>query len=96
MDFSKITYEQVLSMSSQLSSSASKMNDILNQVKAQFDKIGNDGTWSGTAASTNKEEFDRLSAQFPTFYEAIQDCSKYLNSMVENYKSVDQAVTGGR
>ena len=95
MDFSKITYEQVLSMSQQLSSSANKMNDILNQIKSEFEKIGNEGVWAGTAASKDKADFDHLSAKFPEFSEAIQDCSKYLNSMVENYKSVDRAVTGG-
>ena len=94
MDFSRISYEQVLSMSAQLQNSATRMNEILDMVKSEFNKIGDEGTWSGTAASQNKAEFDSLSAQFPKFYEAIQDCSKYLNSMVENYRSVDQAVTG--
>lgn len=96
MDFSKISYEQVMSMSSQLMDSANRMQDILNNITNEFNKVGNDSTWSGTAASSTKEDFDRLSAKFPEFYDAVQDCSKYLDSMVENFKSVDQAVTGGR
>ena len=96
MDFSKISYEQVLSVSDQLKNDANKMQQILEAVTNEFNKIGNDGTWSGTAASSTKSEFDSLSRKFPEFYSAITDCSTYLNSMVENFKSVDQAVTGGR
>lgn len=94
MDFSKVSYEQILSMSSNLKNDATKMQGILENVKTEFNRVGTDDVWSGTAASENKAEFDKLSSQFETFYQAIDDCSKYLNSMVENYKSVDAAVTG--
>ena len=50
--------------------------------------------WSGTAASETKATFDKLSAKFPEFSQSVNDCYKYLLSVVENYKSVDSMVTG--
>lgn len=94
MDFSKLTYAQVQSMASQLQSSSQQMENILSETKALFDKIGNDDVWSGTAAATTKETFDKLSAKFPEFSESVNDCYKYLMSVVENYQSVDAMVTG--
>ncbi len=41
-----------------------------------------------------KERFDELSAKFPEFSSAVDDCYKYLSNVVETYKSVDAAVTG--
>ncbi len=94
MDFSKLSYGQVQSMAEQLNSSSTQMEALLNEIKALFDKIGNDDVWSGTAASTTKDTFDQLSAKFPEFSQSINDCYKYLMSVVENYKSVDSMVTG--
>lgn len=94
MDFSKLSYSQVQSMADQLNSSATQMETLLGEIKTLFDKIGTDDVWSGTAASTTKERFDELSAKFPEFSQSINDCYKYLTSVVENYKSVDAMVTG--
>ena len=63
-------------------------------MQALFDKIGTEDVWSGTAASTTKETFDQLSAKFPEFSQSVNDCYKYLTSVVENYKSVDAMVAG--
>lgn len=92
MDFSKLSYYQVLAMSNELSSSAKSMEMTLNDVKTLFNKIGTDDVWSGTAASAVKEKFDKLSAKFPEFSKAVEDCVKYLNQVVENYQSVDKVV----
>ena len=70
------------------------MESLLNEIKALFDKVGTDDVWSGTAASATKEKFDTLSAKFPEFSQAVNDCYKYLLSVVENYKAVDNAVKG--
>lgn len=94
MDFSKLSYSQVQSMAEQLNSSASQMENLLNEIKTLFNKIGTDEVWSGTAASTTKETFEQLSAKFPEFSQSINDCYKYLMSVVENYKSVDSIITG--
>ena len=89
---SKLTYAQAKSIAATLHSAAAQMESILNLVKAQFNKIGTDGVWSGTAASDAKEKFDKLSAKFPEFSQAIEDCHKYLMQVVENYEAVDKAV----
>lgn len=94
MDFSKLSYGQIQSMADQLNSSATQMETLLTEIKALFDKIGNDEVWSGTAAAETRSTFDKLSAKFPEFSQSINDCYKYLMSVVENYKSVDAMVTG--
>lgn len=94
MDFSKLSYSQVQSLADQLNSSSTAMESLLNEVKTLFAKIGTDDVWSGTAASSTKEQFDALSAKFPEFSNAVNDCYKYLVSVVENYKAVDATVTG--
>lgn len=94
MDFSKLSYGQVQSMADQLNSSSTQMESLLTEIKALFDKIGSDEVWSGTAASETKATFDKLSAKFPEFSQSVNDCYKYLMSVVENYKSVDSMVTG--
>ena len=94
MDFSRLSYGQITSIAEQLNSSSAQMESLLNEIKALFDKVGTDYVWSGTAASATKEKFDTLSAKFPEFSQAVNDCYKYLLSVVENYKAVDNAVKG--
>lgn len=94
MDFSKLSYSQITSLAEQLNSSSSEMENILNELKALFARIGNEDVWSGTAASVTKENFDTLSAKFPEFSIAVNDCYRHLLSVVENYQSVDQIVKG--
>lgn len=94
MDFSKLSYEQINAMAEQLKTSATSMEGLLNELKTLFGNVGNEQVWSGTAASQTKERFDELSAKFPEFSTAIDDCYKYLMNVVENYKAVDAAVTG--
>jgi len=94
MDFSKLSYSQVLEHAGTLNTSATRMGDILEQLRAQFNKVGNDDVWSGTAAAEAKSAFDALAARFPEFQQAVQDCSTHLQSVVSNYQSVDQVVTG--
>ena len=94
MDFSKLSYGQIKTMADQLHTSATSMENTLTEVKSLFNKIGSEDVWSGTAASTTKDEFDKLSAKFPEFSQAVDDCYKYLLSVVERYKSVDKVITG--
>ncbi len=94
MNRSTLSYQQIISIATQLHNSASAMEDNLNNLKALFNKVGNDDVWSGTAAAATKDEFDKLSAKFPEFSQAIDDCYKYLQSVVETYKNVDASVMG--
>ena len=94
MDFSRLSYGQITSLAEQLNNSASQMESTLEEIKTLFNKVGTDDVWSGTAASATKEKFDTLSAKFPEFSQAVNDCYKYLLSVVENYQSVDSSVMG--
>lgn len=93
MDFSRLSYGQITTMAEQLNSSANQMESLLNEINMLFNKIGTDEVWSGTAAAATKEKFDTLSAKFPEFSQAISDCYRYLLTVVESYKSVDDMVT---
>ena len=92
--FSGLSYGEIENIANQLSSKSSAMESLLNNVSTELKKVGNDETWSGTAASAAYAEFNKLIQKFPEFYEAVQNCSKYLNKVVQTYKSVDTAVTG--
>lgn len=94
MDFSKLSYSQVQALAEQLNSSSTAMESLLNEIKTLFAKIGDDGVWSGTAASETKTQFDALSGKFPEFSSAVKSCYDYLMRVVENYKAVDATVTG--
>lgn len=91
---SSLTYGQIQAISTNLQSYSTQMQSILEEVKMLFSKIGTDDVWSGTAAGSTKAEFDRLSAKFPEFYQAVETCCKYLNNVVANYQAVDQQVMG--
>lgn len=92
--FSGLSYDEISNIASQLDAKANNMESILNAVTTELNKIGNDGTWSGTAASSAKEDFDTLKAKFPEFKQAITDCATYLKNTVERYQAVDKAVSG--
>lgn len=92
--FSGLSYNEIGNIAQQLDAKAKSMESILNAVTTQFNKIGKDNIWSGTAANAAKEEFNALKAKFPEFRQAINDCAKYLRNTVERYKSVDAAVSG--
>lgn len=89
MDFSRLSYEQITDKAEQLNSSSQQMETILNEVKMLFNKVGTDDVWSGIAASATKEKFDVLAAKFPEFSQAVNDCYRYLLSVVENFREVD-------
>ena len=91
----KINYEQVEAIANKMKNSAGSMEQILGEVRALFNQIGNGEVWSGTAASYAKEKFDQLSSKFPNFYSATNECYNHLMSVIENYKNVDSRVSNG-
>lgn len=90
----KVSYQQILDIANKLKDYSTNMQELLDEIGKDFEKIGTDGVWSGEAATTVKEEFSKLSARFPEFYETVSNCSTHLTTVVENYKSVDNAVNG--
>lgn len=93
MNYSKISYEQVVSLAEQLQTSAQNMESILDEVSVLFNKIGSGDVWGGTSAQVSKAKFDTLKAKFPEFYNATRSCHAHLVSVVENYKSVDASIS---
>ena len=93
MNQEKLNYEQILSLADQIKKTSSNMEQILNEVNTLFNRIGSEDTWAGTAAASAKEQFNRLSAKFPEFYNATNMCYSHLVSVVENYKNVDTTIS---
>ena len=93
-DFSNITYAQVESIASELKNAASRMEEILNAVRGEFNKVDSAGVWSGDAAGVIRAEFNQLSAKFPEFSRAVNECATHLNEVVANYKAADQSIMG--
>lgn len=96
MDFSKLSYSQVTDYATQLSSCSGQMEALLQEITNLFNNVGDDNTWSGTAANDTKAKFDTLSTKFPEFSSAIAECSKYLLDVVANYQAVDNIVQGNQ
>lgn len=94
MDFSKISYAQVQGLAEQLNTSSTNMATTLNEIKSLFNQVGTDDVWSGTAASQQKEEFDKLSSRFDEFHQAVKDCSTYLTNLVQRAQELDAKITG--
>lgn len=91
----KLSYGELENIASQLKNSSDTMAEILKSIENEFSKVGDEGTWSGTAASETKEVFDRLSQKFPEFSEAVESCYTYLTTkVIPNYKAADAAITG--
>lgn len=93
MNFTNLTYSEVSNISTTLGSAASTMETLLNEIVTLLNNVGNEDTWSGTAASEAKSTIDELSKKFPEFYAAVDSMSKYLANVVANYQAADRAVT---
>ena len=89
---SALTYAQIDSISTNLKSYSTNMEAILNEIKTLFAKVGTDSVWSGTSAQAAKQDFDRLSAKFPEFSQAVNECASYLKTVVANYQAADRQV----
>lgn len=90
----QVSYQQILDIATKLNDYSTNMQELLDEITRDFEKIGTDGVWSGEAATTVKDEFLKLSGRFKEFYDTVSNCSKHLTIVVENYKSVDNAING--
>ncbi len=95
-DISKLSYGQIIEKATLLGTTADEMKDILEKVTTLFNMVGDESTWSGTAAANTKSTFDTLSAKFSNFMAAVQSESGYLRSVVANYQAVDDVVSGAQ
>ena len=93
MDFTKLSYQQILNCASVLNTCAINMDMILNvELRDLLDKIGDENFWSGTSAKRLKGELDSLKEKFPIFSEDIKECSNNLTKMVEEYQKADAEI----
>lgn len=93
MDFTKLSYQQILNCASVLNTCAINMDMILNvELRDLLDKIGDENFWSGASAQRLKEELDSLKEKFPIFSEDIKECSNNLTKMVEEYQKADAKI----
>ncbi|MGM9878962.1 MAG: WXG100 family type VII secretion target [Bacilli bacterium] len=86
----EVSAERMREIANELKEASARMEENLGNIKVLMEKVGEADIWSGTAANNAREEFDRLSAYFPNFYEAVINCSNGLNQFASNY---DQAET---
>ena len=92
--FSKLDYAKIEQYAARLLSDGKAMEENLQAIKNQFDRIGTDNVWSGTAAAETRAQFDQLSGKFVEFHSAVKRCSEYLNGVVANYRAVDNTILG--
>ena len=93
MDYTKLSYQQILNCASVLNTCAINMDMILNvELRDLLDKIGDENFWSGASAQRLKEELDSLKEKFPIFSEDIKECSNNLTKMVEEYQKADAEI----
>ena len=89
----QVTSERVRETANELKDAASRMEENLLNIKTLMEKVGEADIWSGNAASNAREEFDRLSALFPSFSEAVINCSDGLNQFATNYDTAESKIS---
>lgn len=93
MDFSRLSYQQILNCASILNTCAINMDMILNtELVELLNKIGDDNFWSGTSASEVKEHYDMLKQKFPKFCEDLKSCANKLELIVQEYQKIDNNI----
>lgn len=93
MDFSKLSYQQILNCASELNTCAINMEMILNlELEELLNKIGDENFWSGNSALETRERLSELKSRFPKYYDDLKDCAKKLETMVDNYQKKDKEV----
>ena len=73
---------------------ANAMQGYLNEISQRIAVLDRgDGVWDGDAANRAKVEFQRLSAQFTQFSDAVKSCANYIqNTAAATYESADKAL----
>lgn len=95
----KVSTAELRQGANNLNSSSVEMASLLNEIKGLMDKIGEEDIWAGESAQASREEFDKLSAKFPSFSEAVKNCSDGLITFANNYDEqeakIKSAIVGG-
>lgn len=94
MDFTKLSYQEILNLASILKTCSINLDMILNvELKELLNKIGDENFWSGTSAEELKERITTLESKLPSYNEKLNNLATKLELVVDNYKTVDEQVS---
>lgn len=89
----RVTPEQLQSVSSQLSSGAANIEQILNQLKGQVAPLGSD--WVGAAQGQFMELWQQWQNDGMGLFNALTQIAQLMNQAATRYQETDQANAGG-
>ena len=92
MNQEKISYEQMRGKADSLRTSATKLQEIFDQVKVEISKLGTEDTWKSSAATEFINKFNSLSGKFPDFIQKVRDCATFIDNSVEGYETADSKI----
>lgn len=94
MDFTKLSYQEILNLASILKTCSINLDMMLNvELKELLNKIGDENFWSGTSAEELKERIKTLESKLPSYNEKLNNLATKLELVVDNYKLVDEQVS---
>ncbi len=94
MDFTKLSYQEILNLASILKTCSINLDMMLNvELKELLNKIGDENFWSGTSAEELKERIKTLENKLPSYNEKLNNLATKLELVVDNYKTVDEQVS---
>lgn len=94
MDFTKLSYQEILNLASILKTCSINLDMMLNvELKELLSKIGDENFWSGTSAEELKERIKTLENKLPSYNEKLNNLATKLELVVDNYKTVDEQVS---
>ena len=94
MDFTKLSYQEILNLASILKTCSINLDMMLNvELKELLNKIGDENFWSGTSAEELKERIKTLENKLPIYNEKLNNLATKLELVVDNYKTVDEQVS---
>ena len=87
----KADYVRMREIASELKQAATTMQDILDNITTEYKKIGNPDVWAGHSANEAKAKFETLSAKFPEFSQAINECNEHVMWVAADYEEQEKA-----